>query len=743
MIKQRGRTMEKKWMQKKLFYKYLISYIVSLILPIIVLMSAFNMIGFEKLKKELFEKDIASLRVATYNLEKTLNACQNIATQMNEKYYPFDISKDIISAIEITDLLQSYAITNEIFDKIFMIFPEKEHFYYNGSSIRKSEFLKSYTPKNLTPRSFVEKLKILKTPMIFDQVNYAGKDYFFYSVPYLMDNEIVGQLLFLIKAEELYDIVGNETQSIKRVNHIVGIDEFKTDYKDTLSINGLDLDDDEWEKIVGEVSEGQNYHARFIEGNSIYITHIPSLRIVYLAITSNQQIFKELVDIKNIIVIIGCVVMAIGLIVVQWIARNNYRPIEQLKKLSTKCKLPQGEIDYHNEIEYIKQTIISLNKENERLTYEFEKNIPVKQNFLLNKLINGTVGEKKFFERECLEVNLQFKAPYHCIVAVEMQEKINEEIEAVLLVRNQLKDILQIEYVYTAQVLPEQIIIILVGSSSRNEKNKGIIECKEAKIAIGEMMEDIEKIPSSYVSARSQLELNPVKGDSLEVLNIQSEMEQYIKLSAMYIEKVQVLLASRTFNQLKEKVKEAVEVINQVRMPLPIIRNTYCEMVISFNKYLEKNKNKVQYEEIEISILYNINEPEALKEVFLQLLEEAVEIITQSNKKTIVRLDLIKIKECINKHYAKPEFSVQFIADEFETSISYLSQYFKEHAQMTILDYITLLRINKAKELMSTTNYNIQYVSEQIGYNNVSSFIRRFKQVTGQTPGEFKKLSKI
>ncbi|MEG1297277.1 MAG: AraC family transcriptional regulator, partial [Niameybacter sp.] len=94
-------------------------------------------------------------------------------------------------------------------------------------------------------------------------------------------------------------------------------------------------------------------------------------------------------------------------------------------------------------------------------------------------------------------------------------------------------------------------------------------------------------------------------------------------------------------------------------------------------------------------------------------------------------------------NYTAPEFSIQLIADEFDTSISYLSQYFKEHMKITILEYSTLLRIEKAKEIMEFTHCNIQEVSDQIGYNNVSSFSRRFKQVTGQTPGEFKKALKL
>ena len=47
--------------------------------------------------------------------------------------------------------------------------------------------------------------------------------------------------------------------------------------------------------------------------------------------------------------------------------------------------------------------------------------------------------------------------------------------------------------------------------------------------------------------------------------------------------------------------------------------------------------------------------------------------------------------------------------------------------------------MEKAKELLMTTELSLKQIAATVGYSNVSSFIRRFKQLYGVTPGSYKK----
>ena len=56
-------------------------------------------------------------------------------------------------------------------------------------------------------------------------------------------------------------------------------------------------------------------------------------------------------------------------------------------------------------------------------------------------------------------------------------------------------------------------------------------------------------------------------------------------------------------------------------------------------------------------------------------------------------------------------------------------------------EYLQMVRIDKAKEILATTRYRILDVAMQVGYNNGSSFARAFKAVTGITPNQYRRLA--
>ena len=92
----------------------------------------------------------------------------------------------------------------------------------------------------------------------------------------------------------------------------------------------------------------------------------------------------------------------------------------------------------------------------------------------------------------------------------------------------------------------------------------------------------------------------------------------------------------------------------------------------------------------------------------------------------------------MEEHYSDPEISMTAIADSFELSTTRFSLSFKERKGMPPLEYLTLLRCERAKELLETTDRTIRDISVQVGYYDSGSFIRRFKQVTGETPMQYR-----
>lgn len=92
----------------------------------------------------------------------------------------------------------------------------------------------------------------------------------------------------------------------------------------------------------------------------------------------------------------------------------------------------------------------------------------------------------------------------------------------------------------------------------------------------------------------------------------------------------------------------------------------------------------------------------------------------------------------IDQHYCEYDLSVSSLADHFNLSVSNLSHQFKTATGVNLSTYINSLRIEQAKTLLCTTSMTVSEISTTIGYTQPSSFIRRFKQFTDLTPGEFR-----
>ena len=95
-------------------------------------------------------------------------------------------------------------------------------------------------------------------------------------------------------------------------------------------------------------------------------------------------------------------------------------------------------------------------------------------------------------------------------------------------------------------------------------------------------------------------------------------------------------------------------------------------------------------------------------------------------------------KQYIAAHYGE-EFTMEMLAEQLKISKNYLSTYFKSKTGVNLLDFIQQYRIQKAVELMKTTNENIGAIGCLVGIANPNTFIRVFKKQMGMTPSEYRK----
>ena len=79
------------------------------------------------------------------------------------------------------------------------------------------------------------------------------------------------------------------------------------------------------------------------------------------------------------------------------------------------------------------------------------------------------------------------------------------------------------------------------------------------------------------------------------------------------------------------------------------------------------------------------------------------------------------------------------LAVEFHLSEKYISRYFKERFSISFMQYVSHLRMERAKELLRGTDLSITEVALSSGYPSVNFFIRSFKTENQMTPLQYRK----
>lgn len=96
----------------------------------------------------------------------------------------------------------------------------------------------------------------------------------------------------------------------------------------------------------------------------------------------------------------------------------------------------------------------------------------------------------------------------------------------------------------------------------------------------------------------------------------------------------------------------------------------------------------------------------------------------------------------INENY-NSDIGPQHIADHIKINVSYLQRLFKKHNGMTIVEYINNQRIEKTKQLLSSTDIPVTEICYFVGINSSQYLSRLFKKVVGTSPSEYRENSNI
>ncbi|KKI92123.1 AraC family transcriptional regulator [Bacillus sp. SA1-12] len=124
--------------------------------------------------------------------------------------------------------------------------------------------------------------------------------------------------------------------------------------------------------------------------------------------------------------------------------------------------------------------------------------------------------------------------------------------------------------------------------------------------------------------------------------------------------------------------------------------------------------------------------------LLIEISEQALTNFQTTKEKTKVDKNLVKIVEWLRIH-TTDNISVTSVAEQFNYNKDYLSRIFKQKIGINIQEYIHILKVSKAKDLLSSTNLGIKEIAYTVGISDEKYFMKLFKKYEKLTPTEFRK----
>ena len=279
---------------------------------------------------------------------------------------------------------------------------------------------------------------------------------------------------------------------------------------------------------------------------------------------------------------------------------------------------------------------------------------------------------------------------------------------------------------------------------------------REWFLAVGQSVERLSQIQKSYHTAsrafsqRYLYDENILYYDAMETMEHpggQAETEdnaylQKVDVNALNPAILQKFLSNGLQEETENFVKDYFYAIGQEPMESLVFRN-YVILnvrfsVISFIKGLGCDTNEMESADTEEVLAESGKNMESAIAYAKKMISQAIEIRDQ-NSGNKNRSILKTAVDFIDSHYMDEEISLNTVANVANVSSNHFSALFSQNMGQTFIEYLTTLRMNKAKELLRCTGMRSSEIAGEIGYKDAHYFSYLFKKTQGMTPSDYRK----
>ncbi|MGG3281075.1 response regulator transcription factor [Paenibacillus solani] len=206
---------------------------------------------------------------------------------------------------------------------------------------------------------------------------------------------------------------------------------------------------------------------------------------------------------------------------------------------------------------------------------------------------------------------------------------------------------------------------------------------------------------------------------------------------ATFFSRINDTLALNRPEHLEEIVKDWAAWVEANRFPPADVKEWVLQLLMDLQM---KTKVTLQVqdsitEEKLYDVINDIHSMQHLRSwivVYLTELSRRLSVLSIRSK----RSEIIRAQKYVIQHVTE-KLTLEEMAGYLNLNSSYFSRLFKRETNQNFIEYVNMVKLQKAKQLLQQSNKTVEEISDYLGYANKSYFIKLFKREIGMTPSEF------
>lgn len=262
-------------------------------------------------------------------------------------------------------------------------------------------------------------------------------------------------------------------------------------------------------------------------------------------------------------------------------------------------------------------------------------------------------------------------------------------------------------------------------------------------IGIGRTCTSAEQLPTSYRSALSVLDYRFLLGKNrvLSIMDMEGKNAHAALLSPdwdrMLAAAVKIGDSREAYQLIEHGVAELKSSLVPVEACMLQMQKVVLTLVNTIQELAIYEQGTSLDQQMKVMDIYKFKTLDEVEEWLKEVVHSVISAITD-NRNYLTSMQIHRAVEYINQNYADELMSLQQICRHTLMSTSYFSLVFKQHTGETFVEYLTRIRMTKAKELLHNSSLKLYEIAEQVGYKDPNYLSIVFKKHTGITPKDYR-----